>query len=326
MNPAVSVIVPVYKVEEYIEKCARSLFEQTLKEVEYIFVNDRTPDGSMDVLRRVLEDYPQRAAAVKIVDKPQNQGLPAARKSGLALATGRYISHCDSDDWMEPNMLERMYLEADAYDADAVVCAWFSGPNPQPTKYTMAGENCRDYIFSDMIAVGEMQSVWRYMVKREIYSKGVEFPLHNQGEDHTLLVQLAYHCKSIYCVRMPLYHWRYNADSITHAPSDQAVTTRFRGACANARQVDAFLKSHGAGRRYAPEIVAMKVYAMFYFRPVLRKGQGLAEWRKAFPETKGKVLFNKHIKFAHKIEYMLNIYFPPAIIRLVYKWRKRCRS
>ena len=81
MNPSVSVIVPVYKVEEYIEKCARSLFGQTLKDVEYIFVNDCTPDGSMDVLRKVLEEYPQRAAAVKFVEKSLNEGLPAARRS-----------------------------------------------------------------------------------------------------------------------------------------------------------------------------------------------------------------------------------------------------
>ena len=98
MKPLVSVIVPVYNVEKYIGECARSLFAQTLEEVEYIFVNDCTPDGSMEVVRKIMEEFPGRADAVKFVDKPRNQGLPAARKSGLELAEGVYIAHCDSDD------------------------------------------------------------------------------------------------------------------------------------------------------------------------------------------------------------------------------------
>ena len=125
MKPLVSVIVPVYNVEKFIGECVRSLFAQTLEEVEFIFVNDCTPDESMEVVRKIMEEFPGRANAVKFVDKSQNQGLPAARKSGLEVAEGAYIAHCDSDDWMESNMLERMYLEARAYDADAVVCAWF---------------------------------------------------------------------------------------------------------------------------------------------------------------------------------------------------------
>lgn len=322
MTPAVSVIIPVYNVENYIGECARSLFEQTLRDVEFIFVNDATQDGSMESLRKVIEAYPQRAERVKIVMKPVNEGLPAARRSGLELAEGEYVAHCDSDDWMEPNMLERMYLEARAYDADAVVCAWFRDNEPFPTKYVHPGENCRDFILSDMIAVGEMQSVWRYMVRRDVYSKGVEFPRFNQGEDHALMVQLAYHCSSIYCVKQPLYHWRTNMASITNAPSSQAVERRFHGASANARMVEAFLTKRGESDRYAQQLTALKLYCMFYLRPLLREGKAVAEWRSAFPEIKGKVLFNKHIKFAHKAEYLMVRCCPAAVIKMVYKWRK----
>lgn len=325
MTPAVSVIIPVYNVEKYIGECARSLFEQTLRDVEFIFVNDATQDGSMERLRKVIEAYPQRAERVKIVMKPVNEGLPAARRSGLELAEGEYVAHCDSDDWMEPDMLERMYKEARAYDADAVVCAWFRDNESFPTKYVLKGENCRDFILSDMIAVGEMQSVWRYMVKRDIYSKGVEFPRYNQGEDHALMVQLAYNCKSIYCVGQPLYHWRTNMASITNAPSSQAVERRFHGARANAKMVEAFLAKKGESDRYAQQLTALKLYCMFYLRPLLREGEAVAEWRSAFPEIKGKVLSNKHIKFAHKVEYLMVRCCPAAIVKMVYKWRKGSR-
>ena len=95
--PKVSVLVPVYGVEKYIERCARSLFEQTLDDMECIFVDDCTPDDSMQVLVKILSEYPRRKEQVKIIHHETNQGLPAARQSGLKIATGEYIAHCDSD-------------------------------------------------------------------------------------------------------------------------------------------------------------------------------------------------------------------------------------
>ena len=322
---AVSVIILVYKVEEYIEKCARSLFEQTLRDVEYVFVDDCTPDRSMEILERVLEDYPERRGQVKILKNEKNSGQAYSRRRGVEASTGKYTVHCDSDDWLELNMLERMYLEAEAYDADAVVCAWFKDDMPEPTKYNKVGENLRDFILDDMVPVGEMQSLWRYMVKREVYSRGVTFPLYNQGEDHAILVQLAYLSKSIYCVNMPLYHWRYNANSITNASSWQAILNRFHGACANAAQVESFLVENCGRKKFSDHLAALKLYCMFYLRPLLRQGEGIEEWRKALSEIKGKVLCNKHIKFAHKVEYLMVRYCPAAVIKQVYRWRKNSR-
>ena len=73
--PAVSVIIPGYKVERYIERCARSLFSQTLEDIEYIFVNDCSPDRSVEILEKVLEDFPQRKTQVKIISNPENRGV-----------------------------------------------------------------------------------------------------------------------------------------------------------------------------------------------------------------------------------------------------------
>ena len=97
-NPKVSIIVPIYGVEHFIERCARSLFEQTLDGIEFIFVNDSTPDNSISILLRVLEDYPNRQNQVRIVQHEVNKGLPFARQTGIRLAKGEYIAHCDSDD------------------------------------------------------------------------------------------------------------------------------------------------------------------------------------------------------------------------------------
>ena len=93
--PKVSVIIPVYGVEKYIERCARSLFEQTLNDIEFIFVNDYTPDNSIDILKNTLSKYPNRKYQVRIINQPRNMGAAQARKNGILAATGEFVIQCD---------------------------------------------------------------------------------------------------------------------------------------------------------------------------------------------------------------------------------------
>ena len=89
----VSVCIPVYGVEKYIERCARSLFEQTLDSMEYVFVDDCSPDNSIEIMQKVLEEYPHRQEQVKIIRHEVNQGVGAARNHAVAACTGNYIIH-----------------------------------------------------------------------------------------------------------------------------------------------------------------------------------------------------------------------------------------
>ena len=120
--PKVSIIIPVYGVEKYIERCARSLFEQTLDDIEYLFIDDSTPDRSIDILKRVLENYPHRKSQVNIHRMEQNSGQAIVRNWGMQNATGEYVIHCDSDDWVDTDMYRAMYEEAKDKNADVVVC------------------------------------------------------------------------------------------------------------------------------------------------------------------------------------------------------------
>ena len=104
----VSVVIPVYGVEKYIERCVRTLFGQTLDDMEFIFVNDCTPDCSIDLLCSVLEEFPQRKEQVRIINQPHNMGAAKAREVGIKAATGEYIIHCDSDDWVDCDMYRQM--------------------------------------------------------------------------------------------------------------------------------------------------------------------------------------------------------------------------
>ena len=135
--PKVSFLVPVYNVSAYIGRCARSLFEQTFDDIEYIFVNDCTPDDSMERLEAVIEQYPERAGQVKIINQEQNQGPGTARNVALLAASGEYVCCVDSDDYVDADMVDAMYAKAVAEEADIVVAdMWMEYPEMPVTIYT----------------------------------------------------------------------------------------------------------------------------------------------------------------------------------------------
>lgn len=105
-GPLVSILIPVYNVEAYIERCARSAFEQSYQNLEFIFVDDATPDASIQVLQRVIADYPDRCDSIKILHHERNRGLAAARNTAIAACHGDFVMHVDSDDWLEPEAAE----------------------------------------------------------------------------------------------------------------------------------------------------------------------------------------------------------------------------
>lgn len=113
----ISVIVPVYNVEEYLEKCLNSLVNQTLKDIEIIVVNDGSPDNS----QQIIDKYAKKYKNIKAYSKP-NGGLSDARNFGIQKATGEYIIFIDSDDYVAPEMLEKMYKKAMDDKLDIVVC------------------------------------------------------------------------------------------------------------------------------------------------------------------------------------------------------------
>lgn len=119
--PKVTVIVPVYKVEHCIEKCLHSLFMQTLEDIEYIFIDDCSPDKSLTILNSIIELYPNRKENIRIISLASNSGTGKVRNIGIKEAKGEYIIHCDSDDWVDENYYEELYATAIAEDADIVV-------------------------------------------------------------------------------------------------------------------------------------------------------------------------------------------------------------
>lgn len=116
----ISVVVPCYKVEEYLPRCLDSLMEQTLDDYEVICINDGSPDSCLDILREYEREYP---AKIVVIDK-KNEGTWKGRKDAIAMVTGEYIGFLDSDDYVDPTFLKDLYDAAKAEDADIAVCGF----------------------------------------------------------------------------------------------------------------------------------------------------------------------------------------------------------
>ena len=202
----VSVIIPFYKVEPFVERCTRSLLEQTLTDVEYIFVDDASPDESRAIIERVADEYKRD---VRIVTHSQNQGLPAARNTGLAEAKGDFIYHCDSDDYLEPVMLEAMYRTAAEQQADFVYCDFYLDFGTSRRVMTNPSYTEPEQMIKEGFLAGLMKyNVWNKLVKRSLYNEcRQQFPAgHAMGEDMTMIA-LATHATRTAHVAEPLYHY-----------------------------------------------------------------------------------------------------------------------
>ena len=121
----VSILVPIYNVEKFFSRCLESLFNQTYQNIEYVFVNDCTPDNSMVVLHNFMEKYPSRAKLVRIIENTNNCGIAIVRNTLIKNATGDYVLFVDSDDWIEEDMVEKLVDKAIQTDADVVGCDYY---------------------------------------------------------------------------------------------------------------------------------------------------------------------------------------------------------
>lgn len=261
MNPLVSVIVPVYGVEQFVEQCARSLFNQSLAEVEFIYVDDASPDKSIEKVKKVLKEFPNRETQVRIIHHDVNRGLPAARNSGLSIATGEYIFHCDSDDYVEPQMLERLYRKAKEQDADIVWCDWFltfekSERYMKQPIYDMPLDAVKA-----MLGGGMKFNVWNKLVKRNLYvERGISFPDgYGMGEDMTMIMLLLWRENCIYA--RGFYHYvKTNINAFSQTYSERHLKElRY-----NVRRVEMFVTEQ-FGQDIDEYVAYMKLEAKFPF-------------------------------------------------------------
>lgn len=226
--PLVSIVVPVYKVEKYLERCINSLVAQTLRDIEIILVND----GSPDTCPEICDAWKECDSRIKVVHK-KNGGLSSARNAGFKIATGKYVGFVDSDDDIEQNMYERMYDIITKENVDFVMSDYIrvleDGTSFLKTldisggrydKFAIKKEIFPQLIMGENLEYGPLLSVWHCLYRTEFLKKnGLIFDEEVRwSEDNIFSAFVGYYADSFYYMKGEgLYHYYQNPGTITTA-------------------------------------------------------------------------------------------------------------
>lgn len=248
-----SVIIPVYKAEQYVAKCVQSLLESTLAGIELIFVDDCSPDNSVKVIRETISSHDRKGIKCTFLSHTSNRGIVAARETGVRCAEGKYIAFCDADDRVQPDMYEKLYTMAERAEADLVYCGFFM-------EHRLSVEECASFEFSEdkeslirNLISYSWTVVWNLIVRRNILVQYDWTKMRGQNycEDFHLLVWLFQKSRNIRKVCEPLYYYnRCNNESVMHHLN--SATAQSERICYS-DTID-FLRSEGIFSNYEKEM------------------------------------------------------------------------
>lgn len=305
----VSVIVPIYNVEKYIEDCAKSLFQQTLNDIEYIFVNDCTPDKSIKILKEVLDAYPERKNQVKIVNLEVNSGQAAARKRGVSEATGDFIIFCDGDDWVDKNMYQRLYDCAIQHNYDIVRCLFRRVSDGHQALCKLIPPESyanKKQLLSYLIRSSDFSSTCDKLVRRNVvFSQQFVYPKDNMCEDLVYVLQYVLNAKSIGYINESFYYYRQNESSISHVLETEHICRKALQISNNVELLQTILAKSNLKANFVGEIVAAKYMAKDSFRPIIERNGIYEKWKNCFSEINSKILFNKYLSVKQKLNFLL---------------------
>ncbi len=282
----VSVIVPIYGVEKYIERSLNSLFTQTKTlGVEFILVNDCTKDNSIEIAKRVISNYTH--LDVRIVEHEVNRGLAAARQTGMDVARGEYVLHIDSDDWCETDMIEQMYERAKGDDADVVISD-FLIDYPHRTTYSIqkcppTGEEC----VNDILRGKLYGSVWNKMIRRSIF---VDNNLNwvegiSLWEDLLITTKVFCYVNRVSYLPKAFVHYFQNAESICGVASPSKLNDVVNVIAS----LEQFFADRGVVEKYYRSLEYKKLHAK-YFLMCYSRGEQRKEFARMFKDSNWLIL------------------------------------
>lgn len=311
--PKVSLIIPVYNVENYIEKCLNSVVNQTLKDMEVIIVNDGSKDLSKQKIQKYLEKYPW----IKYLEK-ENGGLSDARNYGMPYATGKYIAFLDSDDYVEETMYEEMYNIAEKENADMVDCDFvWEYPNRKRKDIGEIYKTKKEMIEKCRVVA------WNKIIKREILEKTkIKFPVGLRYEDMEFFYKLVPYINKVSFIKKCFVHYVQRENSIANT---QNVRTKEIFIILD--NTISYYKEKGLYDEYRDELEY--IYVKFLLCSSLKRISKIAEkkerkqaqketwdninkkfpnWRKN-PILKKKNLKNLYIKSNNKVTFKIYCFF-----------------
>lgn len=266
----VSVLVPVYGVEKYVERCAVSLMEQTHQDVEYVFVDDCSPDRSMEVLQSVVGRYPQHLSQVKMVRHEVNSGLGAARLTGLKHATGDAVMFVDSDDYLDLQAIERLVEKMAESGADIVDGAYCEFSDQTAMAPVLPYHGSTEAYLKTMLCHNVVShQIWGRLYRRELFTERQVFPVAgiNYSEDFHVVARLLLHARRTFTDRVVYYYNVGNNASYTHNISERELQSLRRAY----ELVVSYFREHDTSGRYR---TALRIGLLNVKREELRRTAG----------------------------------------------------
>lgn len=326
MNELISVIVPVYKVEPYIRKCIDSILAQTYTKLEIILVDD----GSPDCCPVICDEYSVMDSRVKVIHK-ENGGLSDARNAGLSEAKGEWIAFVDSDDWIEPDMYEKLLANAYEYSAE-ISCG---GVNDE-----LIAEDGISILKTTMTGVVEVTcctrteamtryfntswSAWDKIYQKKIFDN-IRFPVGEINEDEAIVLQLLEQCNKVVYTNEVFYHYIHRPSSITTASFSPKKFAWYR----HCRNNLTWIQEHHpeltelAAARYRGALIWTLTEI------ALSNQRYYQEVNELCDELKTNRFIFKVIPYLHgtdKIRVFLLTYLPYPLYRVFIRWKRKYRS
>ena len=303
MNELISVIIPIYKVEEYLDECVDSVVAQTYKKLEIILVDDGSPDNCP----QMCDDWAQRDVRIRVIHKV-NGGLSDARNAGIEIATGEFIAFVDSDDFIKPDMLEKLLSAIQHENADIAACGILSCEGEKQTAW-----GCRNVIGESERILALLYddtaypvSAWNKLYRRKCW-QNLRFPVGKTCEDAFTTYQLVHNANRIVMIPEALYCYRIRPGSImTSAFSEKKMDEEEAWRC-NYQFID---KNYPLLRKAAFDFYLLKVNVLIHTMTQADRGNYDNQYqtlRKILKKNLGYVIFVSKLNLKQRIKLALDI-------------------
>lgn len=309
----VSVLVPFYNVEKYVGRCVESLFSQTYSNIEYVFVNDCTPDNSMDIINEYIDKFNVRNKCV-IINHEVNKGISASRNDCLDNATGDYILFIDSDDYIDKDMVELLVKAAIENNADISGCGYIEEYKDRSVEMPQRYTNNHVEMMRAITLLTIKGVMWKLLIRRSIVEENqVRFiPDNTMVDDYLFCCQVFFYAKRFASVDKCMYHY------IQYNPNNYSKTREFN-ITSQAKAIvktEEFYKENGVYELVKDELLQRKFISKL---PLLlnKNCYNVKLWRELFPESNN---IWKKMNFSFKQKTLFQLASSPLYV-LLYKYR-----
>ena len=309
----VSVVVPIYNSKSYLEHCVRSLMMQTYQNIEYLFVDDASTDGCVNMLRALINEYPDRVGQCKIYVNDINKGVAYSRRLCMKNATGDYLIHVDSDDYVDSRFIEKMLSKALDTQSDIVICN-FTNVYEKKMKVNSSFEEVdRSELIKRLLIGTAHNALWNKFVKRSIIADNELYPddCFRIFEDKSVSFRMVYFANRVEYIDEPIYYYSKRENSLSHV-NQRVLMPMLKSIM---KLVDDFFAIHPADETIEKGIRAFKVGAsasLLIYKP---EDEDLKSLLKEMPFS--AIRTNDYIPFYYKVALYAKKLGMPWIVTII---------